>query len=426
MAGRRIEAGMGRRNARISVSDESVAAGLISPAGFLMLMAVANGIATATWNTLLNNFVIERAHFTGQEIGILQSLREVPGLLAFTAVAWLLLLREQTFALMALMLLGLGVAATGFLPFAVGLYAVTVLMSFGFHYYETMNQSLSLQWLPKARAPALLGRIGAAGAAASIATFGVVFALSRWAGLDYVPLYVLGGGAALVVVAFLAAAFPRYEAEVRQHRHLFLRRRYWLYYVLTFLAGARRQIFVVFAGFLMVEKFHYSVSGIAALFAVNGLLNIWLMPKIGALVGRIGERRALILEYAGLIAVFVAYAMVENPWVAAGLYIADHALFSWAIALKTYFQKIADPRDIAPTAGVAFSINHVAAVVLPALLGLLWLKSPALVFLAGAGIAVCSLLLALLIPPRPGPGRETLVARLRPAGGASGAAPTAG
>ena len=402
-------------------NEESVARGADvggwrSPLGLLMLMAVANGIATATWNSLLNNFVIERAAFSGREIGILQSLREVPGLLAFTAVAWLLLVREQSFALLALCMLGAGVALTGFLPFAWGLYAITVLMSFGFHYYETMNQSLSLQWLPKKKAPAMIGRIGAAGAAASIATFGVVFALSRGAGLDYVPLYLLGGGAALAVVTAAATLYPRYRAEVRQHTHLFLRRRYWLYYLLTFLAGARRQIFVVFAGFLMVEKFHYSVSGIAALFAINGVLNVWLMPKVGALVARIGERRALLVEYTGLIIVFVSYAVVTDGRLAALLYLADHALFSWAIALKTYFQKIADPRDIAPTAGVAFSINHVAAVVIPVLFGLLWLRSPALVFLAGAGIAVLSLLLALLVPRHPRPGRETLLAPAPTAG----------
>ena len=386
------------------------AIGWRSPVVFLMLMAAANGIATATWGTLLNNFVIERAAFTGREIGILQSLREVPGLLAFTAVAWLLILREQAFALFALALLAAGVALTGLLPFALGLYAVTMLMSFGFHYYETMNQSLSLQWLSKREAPHQLGRIFAAGSAASIATYGVITLLGVTLKPDYVTLYGLGGAAALAIVLFLWWAFPRHEARVRQHTHLFLRRRYWLYYALTFLSGARRQIFIVFAGFLMVEKFHYSVSGIALLFAINALLNVLIMPLVGRLVGIIGERRALIIEYAGLVAVFAGYALVNDPWVAAGLYVADHALFSWAIALKTYFQKIADDADIAPTSGVAFSINHIAAVVIPVVFGVIWLSDPAWVFLAGAGLAGVSLLLALLIPRHPEPGRETLLA----------------
>ena len=393
---------MARRTVKLADSS-----GWRSPVMFLMLMAVANAISFATWGTLLNNFAIERAHFTGREIGILQSLREIPGLLAFTAAGWLLIIREQNFALLSLLLMGLGAAVTGFVPFAYGFYAVTMLMSFGFHYYETMNQSLALQWLPKAEAPRLLGRIMAAASAASIATFIFLFVVWRTMKVDFITVYLLGGGVTIAIAVYLWLAFPRFEAEVIQHRHLFLRRRYWLYYLLTFLAGARRQIFIVFAGFLMVEKFHFSVSGIAMLFFINAAFNVWLTPKIGGLIGRFGERKALILEYTGLIMVFLGYALVNDPWIAAGLYIADHALFSWAIALKTYFQKIADPKDIAPTAGVAFSINHIAAVVIPAVFGLIWLKSPAMVFGLGAGIAVLSLLLALLIPRHPEPGRET-------------------
>ncbi len=395
---------MARRTIKLADST-----GWRSPVMFLMLMAVANAVAFATWGTLLNNFAIERVHFTGREIGILQSLREIPGLLAFTAAAWLLIVREQTFALSALLLMGAAAAMTGFVPFAYGFYAATVLMSFGFHYYETMNQSLALQWLKKAQAPAQIGRIAGAASAASIATYVVVYGLRKVFGADFTAIYLLGGGVTVAIAIYLWLTFPRFEAEVIQHRHLFLRPRYWLYYLLTFLAGARRQIFVVFAGFLMVEKFHYSVSGIAALFFINALLNVWLLPKVGAMVGRFGERKALIIEYLGLIAIFAGYALVNDPLIAAVLYVLDHAFFSWAIALKTYFQKIADPKDIAPTAGVAFSINHIAAVVIPVIFGLIWLKSPAAVFLLGAGIALVSLVLALLIPRHPQPGHETLL-----------------
>ena len=97
--------------------------------------------------------------------------------------------------------------------------------------------------------------------------------------------------------------------------------------------------------------------------------------------------------------------------VAAALYVIDHLLFALALALKTYFQKIADPEDIAPTAAVAFTINHIAAVFLPAMLGYLWLVSPAAVFATAAAMAATSLALALLIPRNPVPGRETIFSR---------------
>jgi len=377
-----------------------------SPQMLLLLMAAAVPLSFATWQSLLNNFAIERAAFTGAEMGMLQSLREVPGFLAFTFVLVLFLIREQTFAYLSLLLLGIGTALTGFFPSIVGLYCTTVLMSVGYHYYETAQQSLSLQWLPKSQAPQMLGRIIAMAGFASLIAYGLIFLTMTLAHLDYDFVYLAGGAVTVAIALFAWIAFPRFEADVPQRKQIFLRRRYWLYYALTFMGGARRQIFVVFAGFMMVEKFHYSVAAITGLFLINQVVNMLLAPKIGTLIARIGERRALIFEYIGLIGVFVTYAFVEDATWAAVLYVVDHAFFAMAIAIKTYFQKIADPADIAPTAGVAFSINHIAAVFIPALFGVIWLTSPSLVFLLGAGIAAISLLLALLVPRHPEPGAE--------------------
>ncbi len=372
----------------------------------LMLMAAAVPLSFATWQSLLNNFAIERLAFSGAEMGILQSLREVPGFLAFTFVFVLLVLKEQTFALIALALLGIGTALTGFFPSIIGLYCTTVLMSVGYHYYETAQQSLALQWLPKGEAPIMLGRLIAVGGFASLLAYGLIFVIWEWAQLDYKWVY-LAGGAITTAIALIAwAAFPTFEAPVPQRKTLVLRSRYWLYYALTFMGGARRQIFVVFAGFMMVEKFGYSVTAITILFLVNQAFNMVLAPKIGWLIVRFGERRALTLEYVGLIGVFLTYAFVENATLAAVLYVIDHGFFALSIAMKTYFQKIADPADIAPTAGVAFSINHIAAVVIPAVFGLIWLINPSLVFLLGAGMAGVSLALARLIPTHPEAGKE--------------------
>ncbi len=381
------------------------------PEILLLLMAAAVPLSFATWQALLNNFAIERAAFTGAEIGVLQSLREVPGFLAFLVVYLLLLWREQTIAYLALLLLGLGTAVTGLFPSILGLYVTTVAMSIGYHYYETVQISLSLQWIDKDKAPETLGRIIAVGSFASIVTFGVIWLAMDLAGLDFAWVYAIGGGLTAVIAVFAWLAFPRFPEKVRQHRHMVLRRRYWLYYLLTFMSGARRQIFIVFAGFLMVEKFGFDVAAITLLFLVNAVINVFMAPRIGRLIGRWGERRALIFEYCGLIGVFTAYAFVENAMVAAGLYVVDHLFFALAIAIKTYFQKIADPADIAATAGVSFTINHIAAVFLPAALGFLWLVSPAAVFLTGSALAAISLLLSFNVPMAPAPGNEVQIGR---------------
>jgi len=195
-----------------------------------------------------------------------------------------------------------------------------------------------------------------------------------------------------------------------------LRRRYWLYYALQFMSGARRQIFMVFASFMMVEKFGFTVPQIAQLFLINLVINMIIAPMLGRIVARFGERNALMFEYTGLTLVFVAYGgLYLFEWgagVATVLYVVNHMFFGLALALKTYFQKIGAPGDMAPTAAVAFTINHIAAVFLPVMLGLLWLASPAAVFLLAAGMAFVSFLLATLIPRHPDTGNETvLVAR---------------
>ena len=125
----------------------------------LFILAIGNAIAFSTWQVLLNNYAVESAAFTGREIGILQSLREVPGFLAFTAVWVLLFFRQQNFAILSLITLGIGTAITAFFPQVMWLYFATVLMSIGFHYLETMQSSLSLQWLPKQEAPLVMGQI---------------------------------------------------------------------------------------------------------------------------------------------------------------------------------------------------------------------------------------------------------------------------
>nr|WP_309501272.1 MFS transporter [uncultured Roseovarius sp.] len=385
------------------------------PITLLFLMAAAMPIAFATWSALLNNFVIEVAQFDGSDIGWLHTVREIPGFLAIGVIAIIIFVREQVLALVSLVLLGVATAVTAHYPTMGGILTITMLSSIGFHYYETVNQSLQLQWLDKARAPRVLGWLVAAGSGATLISYGLIVLLWEPLGLTYTIVYMLSGGATAAIAVFAMIAYPQFEAPNPQLKKMILRRRYWLYYCLQFMAGARRQIFVVFAGFMMVEKFGFDVHEITALYLINLVANMVFAPFMGAAVARFGERRTLMFEYVGLIVVFLAYGGIYffgwGVLLAATLYVIDHMLFALALALKTYFQKIAAPGDIAPTAAVAFTINHIAAVFLPVLLGYLWLASPAAVFFLAAGMAGLSLLLALLIPRHPEPGNETTLSR---------------
>lgn len=385
------------------------------PVTLLFVMAAAMPIAFATWSALLNNFIIEVGGFDGSDNGWLHTVREIPGFLAVGVIAIIIFVREQVLGIVSLILLGAATAVTAWFPSMAGILTITMLSSIGFHYYETVNQSLQLQWLPKDRAPQVLGLLLAAGSAATLVAYGLIVLTWKSFDLSYNFVYLTSGGITVALALFCLLAYPQFEAPNPQVKKMILRRRYWLYYALQFMAGARRQIFIVFAGFMMVERFGFEVHEVTALFLINLVINIFLAPIFGQAVSRFGERKTLVFEYVGLVIVFLSYGGIYYfGWgvvLAAALYVIDHMFFALALALKTYFQKIADPGDIAPTAAVAFTINHIAAVFLPALLGYLWLVYPGAVFLLAAMMAGISLLLALLIPRHPEPGNETVFSR---------------
>lgn len=382
------------------------------PIGLLVLMAIAMPIAFSTWSALLNNFVIEAASFDGADIGWLHTVREIPGFFAIGVIAIIMFMREQVLGLVALIMLGVATALTAQFPSLGGILTLTMLSSIGFHYYETVNQSLQLQWIKKADAPQTIGWLMATGSAATLVVYVIIMLTWDRFGLSYNIVYAVSGAITAVIALVALLAYPQFEAPNPQLKKMVLRKRYWLYYALQFMSGARRQIFMVFAGFMMVEKFGFTVQEVTQLYLINLVANIVFAPLMGRVVNIFGERKALMFEYAGLVSVFLAYGgLYFFGWgvvIAIGLYILDHMFFALALALKTYFQKIADPGDIAPTAAVAFTINHIAAVFLPAGLGYLWLTSPAAVFILAAAMAGTSFVLAMLIPRHPEPGNETV------------------
>ena len=387
------------------------------PETLLMVMAFAMPLAFSVWMAVLNNFIIEIGGFDGRDNGWLQTIREIPGFLTFLVIYLLLIFREQTLAFVALVLLGVAVAVTGYFPSFAGLAITTILSSIGFHYFEAVYQSLQLQWLDKERAPKLIGWMVAVGSVGSLVAYGGAWVGTRVFGAGYETIYLTGGLAAVSLALFCRLAYPQFEEREAQHKKVILRRRYWLFYALTFMGGARRQIFVVFAGFMMVEKFGFRLHEVIELLLLNYIAMMVIGPYVGRFIARFGERRALMIEYLGLILVFFCYAgLYFFDWgvaLAVVLYILDHLLFAMAIAQKTYFQKIADPKDIAPTSAVSFTINHIAAVALPAMLGYLWLVSPGAVFGLGSIMAVISLGLAFMVPRTPVVGRETVFASAR-------------
>lgn len=396
-----------------------------SPTEFLMVLGFINTLGFAGWQALINNFAREQAGFGWFETGLNQSMREIPGLLAFTAIFWLLWLREQSLAFLSLAILAFGIAITGFFPTLGGILLCTLVMSIGFHYFETASHSMQLQLLRKQDAAQEMGRIHSATSLAQFVAYCGIFVLTAWIGMtSYKVVFMLIGVIALVLMWMSWRHFPRYEGSVPQTKSIVMRRRYGLYYALTFMSGARRQIFVAFGAFLLVDKFGLPVDRIALLYLVTALVSTLLAARIGRLVGLLGERRTMILENSILIFVFTGYAMTGSATVAALLFVVDGASTALTISQRTYIQKIGDAADMSSTTSVAFTFNHIAAVVIPVVFGALGHRDPSIIFWLGTLIASISLALACLVPSRPGPENECLLPWLtRPPGRAPAAQP---
>ncbi|MEJ2586926.1 MAG: MFS transporter [Deltaproteobacteria bacterium] len=357
---------------------------------FLMVLTISSTIGLQAWLMLFNNFASDQVGLTGEQVGMIQSVREIPGFLTLLAVFVMMIIKEHRLSALSIFGLGIGLALTGFFPSYGGLMMTTVVMSFGFHYFETTNQSLTLQYFDRTRSPWVFGRLRSLAAASNIGIGVLIYILA--AVLNFKDTYLIVGALVMGAGLWALSRNPTDRNIVPQHKKMIFKKKYWLYYFLTFMAGARRQIFMAFAVFLLVKKFQFSVQAVAALFVINNIINYFLSPLIGKGILRFGERRVLSLEYASLIFIFLAYATVESKLVVAILYVLDHIFFNFAMAIRTYFQKVGDPRDVAPSMAVGFTINHIAAVFLPAIGGMLWMVDYRIPFFAGAVMAMVSLL----------------------------------
>ncbi len=367
---------------------------------YLIVLTVCSTAGLQCWRTLFDNFSVNVVGLDGQHIGVLQSVREIPGFLALLVTYVILIIKEHRLSALSIILLGGGVFLTGLMPSFSGLIFTTMVMSFGFHYYETTNQSLTLQYFDKLASPMVFSTQRSYAAAANIVVGILIFLIAPF--LTYKTMYILFG---VVIISGGVWAFTKNPVQKNiapQKKKFILKKQYWLFYFLTFMAGARRQIFIAFAVFLLVKKFEFSVQDITLLFLLNNFINFFLNPYIGKFILKYGERKLLSIEYFFLILIFISYAFVDSKLIVAGLYIMDHVFFNFATGIKTYFQKIADPSDIAASAAVGFTINHIAAVVLPVIGGLLWMVDYKIPFFAGAFFSFISLCLVQLIRlPKP-------------------------
>jgi MFS family permease len=368
---------------------------------FLGLAVAGVGFAMALQMGLNSNFLADDIKVSGLEIGILEGFRESCGVVAFAVLALLAGFAEPLVGAAMLVLLGAGLASYAFVHDFAWVVVLSLVWSQGLHVWMPLPNSMTLSLAEPGRAGLRLGQIAAAGSAGWGLGLGLALLLMSL-GLTIRPMYLLAGGAS-VVAAGACLAIPR-DLKTPGPRLVF-RRKYGLYYLLCFLEGWRKQIFICFAGFLLVREYGTDVRTMLFLWIIAQAIGYFGSPHVGRLVDRIGERRVLIAYYTSIVFVFIGYALVPNAYLLYGLFVADSALFMFAMATTTYVNRIAPPSEHTPTLSMGVAMNHVAAVAMPLAGGFLWkFLGYQYAFALGAVAAVLSVVAAASVPrhtPKP-------------------------
>ena len=357
------------------------------------------------WRAVFENFGVEICNIDSVARGLLESIREIPGAAIVLLSAVAVFFTQSTLAALCLFITGLGMFMLNFSSDFTTLIFPLLVASTGMHLFMPIRSSLALsltQEGKKARQLALLGTIGAV---AGLIGSGLVWLIFRYVEADSIEI----AGRVITAVRFrsvfvLAAIIPMLggivmliagrggKAALKRERFVF-RREYLLYYVVTFLAGCRRHIFISFAAFALVKIHGVRAEHIAILMATNSVLNICTRYMLGHMVDRIGEKRSLILGYSILFFVFIGYAHIKYVPMLYVLYCLDNMCFGFDVARTTYLDKIAPREHIMQTISLGITMNHLSAIPIPILGGIIWKHfGYSWTFMTGAFLLILSLI----------------------------------
>lgn len=354
----------------------------------------------ATYSAIYTNFVSNDLHIHAGDLGLVESLREVPGFLTVVLAAVTVSMRESRVTSMALLILGCGLMGYSGVHGLGMLIAVTMFGSVGFHLFMPLSSGLVLGQAKDNNQGRRMGEMNAVGAIGTLIGTAAVLILVIPLGLrgSFIP----AGG--IVVVGAICLLLIR-DKDAAPRVRISFRRRYLTYYLLAMLDGSRRQIFSTFAVFLLVRNYHVDVRTVTILLLANTAVTMVSSLPIGWLIDHFGERQVLAINYVILVFLFSSYALVHTVFLLGVIYCIDNALFGCSTAITTYLGKIAPRNEMTPTLAMGSTANHVAAVSVPVLGGIIWDQiGYQVTFFAGAATCIFSVLVALSIrlPARSG------------------------
>lgn len=351
------------------------------------------------YSGVFQNFLRDVHHSDALGLGRLESIRELPGLLAAITAGTLVSLAESRVAGLGLLITGVGIGLSGAVPGYAALVGITVFWSVGFHLYAAVSPAITLTLAKGRDGGRHLGRMAAVGSTATLAALAFAWLFARFApGVGY-NFYFGVAGISICVGAVLCSRLSAH-AEGGDRARIILRREYSLFYLLTFLEGCRRQIFSIFASFALILVYHVPLKNMLFLQLVNAVLISITAPRIGKVIDRSGERGPLTFYSIGLIVVFFGYATSQTVWALYGLFLIDNVLFSFGVGFTTYLHRIVRPGELTPCVSMGVTMNHIAAVTVP--VGGAWLwehyHNYQVPFWVGVAVATVSLFATRWLP----------------------------
>jgi len=347
---------------------------------------------------LFNNFIVDRIGIEAHELGYMEALREVPGFLNALFIAIMIRFAPPIVGGLSLIVIGAGMAAYSQTDSFLGILIFSFVWSIGFHAWTPLRGAMALAYSEGEQKGKPLGQLRSLGSLAMLAT--IILCMFTVDLLEFKGLFQIGG--LIAALGGVAVMFASPQLQAGKEDRFVLRKRYWLFYLLSFLQGWRKQIFVTFAIFALVKVYDTDRNMIIKLVLINQVIVFIFSPMMGWLVDRLGERIMLSASYIGLFFVFIGYAVLKNATHLYVLYCIDNFLFVGGIALTTYLNKIAPTRDIKPTLAMGVTMNHIAAVTSPLVGGLVWMKFDyRLVFIGGAAFALTSLIVTQWMQAQP-------------------------
>jgi len=370
--------------------------------GFFIFLAISVllGMVSAVDSTSLANRLYEDLDFTVMQRALLESPRELPGLLSVFFIGLLNGLGDVRIAAVANILGGIGLILFGMAPnhshFVIFL-TFLVIYSTGQHIYIPLSNTIAMTFAKGENFGQRLGQVQGLGSFSIIVSSGVLFVLYEFFHAPYSLIFTMGGVAMMGGGALFLLLGSHSEKIVSEKRFVF-RKEYKMYYVLAVINGARKQITLTFAPWLLITVFGRPVTTITALFFVVCVINIFFKPWFGGMIDKKGEKFALRFEAAVMFVACVGFSFSKSVFgleIATGIvsfcYIIDKLMESAVMARATYVRRISkDPADVARTLTMGQSMDHVISVMIPVFAGYAWYTGGAdgYIYVFSGGIAI--------------------------------------